>query len=428
MAYSSSNTKLSINRWGELMGVDSYTLNGVSVGDCEQYRLQPNCEKVWTQYRWQSNTNATREQLGDAIQTAVDDIEWKLSYPVAPTFIENETILFRDSEANAIAKLQSVVFFTDEKKLISAGHVSETELELSSSTPHVYENESGYWLTFFLGITSTIIEETMLADSWEIWLAPQEVDSTREQRWKMPKSKLVALEETPGDGKERNIFIKYWYPTQDLIDHQLILAFPGEDGYYAPDICTEPIDSAYVAISTIPVQDDLDRPAARIYFRESASDCTENCKETILPGIVEIVDAEEGLIALTLAKEVWTDDITPVFVGYECATEIDCSLYGVPYKVEFDYKAGATAKNGEVFMETEIAKMAAARLPMEVCECGNYGIANTYRDDYALYDKASPRRTTVQLLNNPFGTRRGEVESWMAIQKYIGSIQYAGLI
>jgi hypothetical protein len=105
-----------------------------------------------------------------------------------------------------------------------------------------------------------------------------------------------------------------------------------------------------------------------------------------------------------------------------------CSSYCSPYKVEIDYQAGAVPRSGEVFMESEIAKMASARLPMEICECGNYGVANSYRDDYAVYDKAMPRRATTKLLDNPFGTRRGEVEAWMSIQKYINEVQYAGLI
>jgi hypothetical protein len=435
MAYSSSNTKLSINRWGELMGINPYVLNGVQVGSCMDAKVPYDCEQVWTQYRWQSAANATREQLGLAIKSATDDIEWKLGFPIAPTYISNEEVILRKDEAIALANTRTILLYLDYKRVISAGRQPVDTIGVDIITDYDYSGDGvndGIMMSFFVG-DSDSMDEPLASDihsTWEVLMIPKGSFGVHTvPDFVMPRAPYADILKVVPDILNQNYVqynVRFYYPYEDVMDFELIAQRPGHDGYIPPDICVDDVHEDFVLRSKLPTDETQDDPFVRIFCREDSS-CAENCAEQILPGILEVIDSESGLVAITMAQPVF-EEVAPdqdVFVGFECATDVVNCL---PYKVEVDYRAGAIVTNGEVFMEQEIAKMAASRLPMSVCECGNYGIANNYRDDYALYDKSAPRRTTARLLDNPFGTRRGEVEAWMAIQKHIGDVQYAGLI
>ena len=437
MAYSSSNTKLSINRWGELMGINPYVLNGVQVGSCIDAQIPYDCEQVWTQYRWQSAANATREQLGLAIKEATEDVEWKLGYPVAPTYIEKENIMLKHAEGGALAKTNTVLLYLDNKKIISAGRFNEDYV--NTPTEMVTEDldgdgfEESLRLRFYMGTSDSLTDEQVQRllepdKNWGVWIDVEGyfVGAWKESLYNMPEPIVINLmsEVDIVDPTLVTYYLQFHYHLRDVMDWKYISQHPPHGGYLPPDICVDDIHQRFKLFEKFPEPETEDEPFVRIYCREDST-CTENCAEQILPGILEVVDADSGLVAITLAQPVM-EEVAPeqeVFVGFECATSsVEC----LPYRVEIDYLAGAQGEH--VFMEHEIAKMAAARLPMPVCECGNYGVANSYRDDYAVYDKSAPRRATARLLDNPFGTRRGEVEAWMAIQKHIGDIQYAGLI
>lgn len=437
MAYSSSNTKLSINRWGELMGINPYVLNGVQVGSCIDAKVPYDCEQVWTQYRWQSAANATREQLGLAIKASTEDIEWKLGYPVAPTYFRSENVILKHAEAKALAKTNTVLFYLDNKKIISAGREPDEPTVFASEIAGYDSTGDGFddmtMIKFYLGTTDSFADTYKLDRPNDYYGTLMDtrngVDADfKEDYFVMPEPSMADIEYVPDviDPLITLIYVRFWFPIQDVVDWQHISKYPGQAGYVPPDICSTDVHQLFLLHEKASSGETQDAPFVRIYCREDPT-CTTNCAETIHPGVLEVIDSEAGLVAVTLATPVMEEiaEGQEVFVGFECATtSVDC----LPYKVEIDYRAGVYSKDGKVFMEQEIAKMAAARLPMPICECGNYGVANNYRDDYAVYDKSAPRRATAKLLDNPFGTRRGEVEAWMSIQKHIGDAQYAGLI
>jgi hypothetical protein len=63
-----------------------------------------------------------------------------------------------------------------------------------------------------------------------------------------------------------------------------------------------------------------------------------------------------------------------------------------------------------------IAYLATARLERPICNCGNaMGLFEDLRRDLA-YAKDGPHQVSFDVLDNPFGTRKGEVQAWRMVK------------
>jgi len=65
-----------------------------------------------------------------------------------------------------------------------------------------------------------------------------------------------------------------------------------------------------------------------------------------------------------------------------------------------------------------IAYMATARIERPFCSCANVtALADYLREDLAFLGRDGSYASTEDLLDNPFGTRRGEVVGWRRIKQ-----------
>jgi hypothetical protein len=63
--------------------------------------------------------------------------------------------------------------------------------------------------------------------------------------------------------------------------------------------------------------------------------------------------------------------------------------------------------------------MATARLERPFCHCGVLtALAEKLQTDLALTDPDQSYSLPFSLLDNPFGTRRGEMEAWKRVSNY----------
>lgn len=92
MARASTKTKLSLDRWAQLMGIHPLHFNGVTVAD-----LAPaiQCPSPWLQHAWQGamvqdGDRTGREEVAVAIRQAEDDIERLLRYRLLPDWEVDE--------------------------------------------------------------------------------------------------------------------------------------------------------------------------------------------------------------------------------------------------------------------------------------------------------------------------------------------------
>ena len=66
-----------------------------------------------------------------------------------------------------------------------------------------------------------------------------------------------------------------------------------------------------------------------------------------------------------------------------------------------------------------IAWLATARLERPFCSCDNVvDLVKQLRTDLALVGGPLGYNTTLEQLNNPFGTRLGEIRAWQRVSKF----------
>lgn len=128
---------------------------------------------------------------------------------------------------------------------------------------------------------------------------------------------------------------------------------------------------------------------------------------------VALRDAELGLVGLGEAKYNSTSGVW---------TAVNWSVCRPPDRVEVRYTAGKPLVNNEMSsrMQQVVARMAAAEMAKPICACADanrqlyywqFDIARTGGADGEQYQAIS-----ADVLNNPFGTRRGHVEAWREVK------------
>ena len=80
MARAETITKLSLDRWATLLGINPLHFNGVYV------RAPTVCEQPWLQFAFQSSDRVGREEVANAIATAEANIEQELGFRLAPAW------------------------------------------------------------------------------------------------------------------------------------------------------------------------------------------------------------------------------------------------------------------------------------------------------------------------------------------------------
>lgn len=81
MAFATTNTLMPIDTWADLMELDPLVFNGAYADGCSEYFVKNDCDGLWPQHRWQSYTNASREDLARAILSAETSIESAINTP-----------------------------------------------------------------------------------------------------------------------------------------------------------------------------------------------------------------------------------------------------------------------------------------------------------------------------------------------------------
>ena len=81
MAFATTNTLMHVDTWADLMEIDPLVFNGAYADGCSEFLIAKECDGLWPQHRWQSYTNASREDLARAIKSAENAIELAISSP-----------------------------------------------------------------------------------------------------------------------------------------------------------------------------------------------------------------------------------------------------------------------------------------------------------------------------------------------------------
>jgi hypothetical protein len=354
-----------------------------------------------------------REELGEAIKIAEDQIAEQLGYYPAPKYVEQEVKqmtrhhrpdMWRFGARNARGAGVSVK--TTFGKVISPGRWGSALVGTATTA-------GGTLVHDFAALTSTITLPTALTRECEIRTFITGHDAALEWEIRPPKSVTIS-------GGNVVIVFDSW----QLIDPTLWEAYPTSADFGAIDITVA--GNHVTSVEVYRMYTDLTQASA-VFFWEpemqgafcscGGTGCAA-CVLTTQDGCIHIRDAELGLVVPAPA----TYNATTLAWGGDC--------YDVcrdPDFVKIYYFSGALSQRWLQCTSCDplpdawaraIANLATARIDRPFCECGSATPAVVRaQTDLARSGGDVSFNVPFSQLDNPFGTRWGEVYAWREVAR-----------
>lgn len=415
MARSSYDTLLSLDHYAKVMGINPAHFNqgaSASIFPVKSNR----CQDIWPQYGWQYYDHVGREELGEAIMTAEADIAEQLGYFPAPKYHSQEVHHFPRHHRKTVwrsyglgARGEQVSINTNFAKVISMGQRDATTLVGTASV-------AGLDMTYdFAALTVTIVLPTAITDTCELRLFFAGKNGAPE--WEVrPFTSITA------DGVNATIVLPSWM----LIKPTLQDAYPTTADWGAIDLTVNTNHEQSVELRR--VFTDTTAASAVFYWEPrpnltgftcacGGSSCAA-CTLQTQDGCFHLRDPELGIIVPTPASY----DADSAAWGEVCF-----SVCRDPDLVKVYYHAGALS---ETYLSSRscvglpeswaraIAYLATARLERPFCQCGSVTPAVVRaQTDLALSGGDVSYNMPFGLLDNPFGTRWGEVQAWRQVSR-----------
>jgi hypothetical protein len=407
-------THLTLDRYARIMGVvapphffGSYSVN--------RFPLEGTCDIVVPRHGWQLYEVVSREEILEQIFIAEQEIAEFLGHYVAPTFVTNEPHQYPgpyDPLLTSVSGLNTAGFdksIEAKKALIiqpgpRAASLIGTATTTGSSLDYTDEDGDGYIETAKVTFPTT---ETELC---ELRCFVPDKDGVDEWEIRTPRRKYLS-------GGNVVFEFSVWL----FINPDLDARYPDTDDYRALDYTdtTNLLDS----VDIYRVYVDNTAESARFYW-ESDPNCVVqgsvvDAGSLVSQGGVAILrDVQSGLLVPRAAtydadQSIWTADTRSV--------NRDPDIVRVSYyagDVAQAYLSGRNCDPLKDIYAKAIAYMATARLTRSICSCpGIVVFFESLQEDFAV---STPNRNTTigfRDLENPFGTRRGELMAWRLIGK-----------
>lgn len=438
MAVASTPTLLSLDRFSMLLGISPAHF---SQGFAQTiFPTGGQCGQVYFQYDWQAPDRVSREAIAYAIDEAEREIGYVLGYPVAPTWVAQEVHPFQrqlwkrrtpvfmrhggDADRDATGAPFSVK--TTWAKVISGGRravdLVGTAVAHSPAVPGdtlVYSDADGdgYLETATVnlavpaGMSVPYVSEIKAyypghsgAREWEI----------RPARTRTYTGILVTL--------------TFW--SWQLIPWLLLEAFPNSNTPLGAIDLTLPA-SRLASVDVYQEYNDPLQPSAQFLWERRGGECGDFacvcggvgcslCALKTQDGCISIRDAEMGVV---VPRPATYDTAT---AQWNNAAWSECRN---PDQVKLWYYSGLMsdrALSGEQDdplghqLAQAIAWLATARLDKNFCGCSNVQLLSAdLRSDLTLITGGESHSWPQAQLDNPFGTRKGEVMCWQRIRHLV---------
>jgi hypothetical protein len=414
---------LPLEYWRQILQFPPWYFWGL--GDSTLLKPYEGCSPLTRQYAWQNSDAASRSEIAQAIETAEQRLFDELDFWPAPTYIR-ETVRY-PWQGQSWGRWASVQ--------LSAQHIQAIGVEartlIAAATPVTYtdSDSDGYMDTFSIGpVATTVTDPNEIAlyftaadrfdgpdfttDVDERWrIAPVRVAlsggsvTVKGPAWLLVKP--ITYEGVTNIGTNGLAPATASIPTHFATTLDLYRRYPDATG-----------TTAATAAGAITWET---RPC------HGAWCCCDGCNQTTTQGSVRdpsavatalarvgLRDPEHGIVSLGEA----TYNVTTGLWEATC-----CSSCDVPDRATISYLSGIPLDSrGQMdrYWQTIVARLAAAELARPVCGCddANRELAR-WQFDLARTSGAGDEAygaISQDDLNNPFGTRRGHVFAWRAIQ------------
>ena len=439
MARASTKTILSLDRFGEIMGIAGPHLNG-AVGTTGAPIIFPSsgrCDTVFWQHPFQAVDRVSREDLARAIAEAEYELAQFVGYWPGPKWIEGEAHrmprhhrpdVFEDGlDVRGLPKSVKANY----GRIISQGQRATTLIGTATRTQPVNpadtlvfsdDDGDGFYETATITLASAVYDEC----EYKLYFAGH----SGAQEWEIRPLRSV----TVAGG---NVVIKTW--VWQIIDPDLWEVFPTSDGKHAIDLNDD--DSFVLTLDVYQEYNDPTARSAELYWESSGNlspvfcpscgglGCTV-CQFTTQDGCAHVRDVETGMLV-------------PVPATYDAVAgewaAAALSVCRMPDHVKFwyysgelseDYLADLSCDPLSHFWAETISWLAITRLERTLCNCPNVqSVSEWLRTDLAQQARDGDTYiTSPQDLDNPFGTRRGEIRVWKRLSQFAPQISHVAVI
>lgn len=430
MAVASTPTLLSLDRYAEIMGIGPMHFNGAQawVSGQEVMKYTAKCEDIWRQYAWQNADQVGRDELAMSIRDAEIDVAKVLGYWPAPTWMYGEIHKYprhyrRDAYNMDMYNVrgQHKTIKLNYGKFIQGG-VRTTSLISTATVAGLtldYSDEDGDGFEE----TATVTATTTLTDECEIHVYFTGMSAAPEWEIRPARTKSIS----------GGIFTATFWSWQ-FIDPDLWNAFPLDGETDTINIST---DANFVtSVDVYRVYNDYTSAHVTIQWENTPTSlypsCICNicggtgciaCAFTTQDGCVHVRDTEVSMVAVVPADYDSTDGRWEKATMSVCRDPDQILVNYYAGEQSNRYLSGFTCNPMPLELERAIAWLATARLERPYCACGaSTALGEDLRTDLALSGAGMPNRFLPEsLLDNPWGTRLGEVRAWQRISRLLDS-------
>lgn len=427
-------TLLSLPYYAQIMGVNPVHFQG-GFGETV-WPATAACGGIWPRYSWQNGDQVSKEDLVRAIYDAEYDIAQVLGYWPAPRWIDKEVHQYprpyrRDAYGFGLnARWQSKSIETKYAKIIEAGQRAVTLIDTATvaggSLAYTDEDGDGF------NETATITMATSLTDACEINV--YFTDENGEQEWEI----RPARSKTITGGNFIAVFDSWLFIDPDL---QSVYPTVDEPKFIGIDITT--VANYVASVDVYREFTDNTAQSAEFFWENKpnvigivgiCSSCggsgCEACTLTTQDGCVHIRDVDRGVVVPTPATYSEDDAAWSSDCWTECREPDQVKIWYYAGDLDNRYLRGSTCNELKNELAQAIAWMATARLERPLCACNNVQSLSMDLQRNMIFTPPDGGSFFIndEILNNPFGTKKGEVMAWRRISKLVELVPDVALV
>lgn len=397
MAIANTPTLLSLDGFAKYVGVNPVHFAGARADG--MWDPQGACQLIWPQHPWQGSRIISREEVAQVLHTAEAEVARVLGFSPAPRFEEAEEHAWpRDAYRPAIrapyydARYRAVAVDTTFGKIIAAGRRKMTLIEEEAAVTFTDEDGDNWKETATVVVNTTVTEPSQI----KLYF----VGMGTEKTWEIRPTRTVSIAGGVATIKASTwLFINpsLWevYPSSQNADPIDITTVPGANLVQVVSVYQESVDST----DTPAVLGSSHSATLGVGTEHTGGFSVRSAAAGQVVPFIGDYDEENGNWAQSC--EDW---IGPDYI----------KLWYFAGAVNPAYLRGATGEAMPYDLAEIVAMLAAARLSKPICNCS---VLSEFTRKMQMDVSRSARSTefvfvTPDQVNNPFGSRYGEVMAW----------------
>lgn len=395
-------TLLSLPRYARIMGINPVTFQSATAGNL--FPIRNACADLWWAFSWQNTDHVSRDDLAIAIHSAEVDLADFLGYWPAPVWIAEEEHPYPQGYRKAGAYEYSIGLKSvplDYGKVLNFGQRGATFVATATVAGGtlVYSDEDGDGFDETATLTIPVTGTT--ACDYAAFVPGEDGD----EEWEIRGARSITI-----SGGNVIFVFDAWLLVQPELQQAYPTAYdPVAINLTDPTVFLQSVDIYYI-------YNDNSVQGQFLWEPGLYDSCTSSgCSHTTQDACVYVRDHDNSLVVLQPAaysRGTWTPSAFS-----DCRQPDKVKIWYQSGLENERYKRGKTCDPLPDDFAYMIAMMATARLERPACSCGNLtALFVKMQEDMAMSGERS-FMLSEELMNCPFGTRRGEIEAYRKVSR-----------